>query len=259
MEKFGGVPAAVVHPGVGPGPVADTAATAAPIVHLHGGGYRLGAAAGWVGFAHRLATATGRRVVVPEYRLAPEHPFPAALRDAAAVWRAVTAGAGAGAAPVLTGDSAGGGLAVALALALRDGTVAAPLPDRLALFSPLLGLRADADSYRTNAERDQLWSRTSALEAADAYLQGLPADSTPLASPLLADPAGLPPVLLFAGTGETLLDDATAFAARAARAQVRVEAHYVPDVPHVWPVLLDGDPRSAAALSRVAAFVGRRA
>ncbi|NGN70506.1 alpha/beta hydrolase, partial [Streptomyces sp. A7024] len=178
MEKLGAIPAAVVDP---PGVVRPEALP--PIVHLHGGGYRLGTAAGWVGFAGRLAAATGRRVIVPDYRLAPEHPFPAALHDAAAVWRAVAgrradgagpggagmdgaavdgagpAGSGpggAGPAPVLTGDSAGGGLVVALALALRDGAVAAPPPARLALFSPLLDLRAEARSYRRNADRDQL-------------------------------------------------------------------------------------------------------
>ncbi|WP_189492091.1 alpha/beta hydrolase [Streptomyces antnestii] len=257
-EEFGGVAGIAVDPG---DPPADDSA-GPPIVHLHGGGYRLGGAEGWVGLAHRMARATGRRVIVPEYRLAPEHPFPAALHDAAAVWQAV-ADPAQGPPPVLSGDSAGGGLAVALALALRSAAAAespaVPGPHRLVLLSPLLDLRADAPSYRLNAERDRLWGRSAAREAAEGYLQGVPPEAEPLASPLLADPAalaGLPPVLLFAGTGEALIDDATGFARRAARAQVAVEAHFLPELPHVWPLLLPDDPRSAEAMARVADFLG---
>jgi acetyl esterase/lipase len=246
-DEFGGVTCAAVAP-----EAPASAGALPPIVHLHGGGYRLGTAVGWIGFAHRLALATGRRVIVPEYRLAPEYPFPAALHDAAEAWQAVADDESEP--PVLSGDSAGGGLAVALALVLRDAT--ARLPGRLVLFSPLLDLRAEAPSYRLNAERDRLWSQSAARAAAESYLQGIPPDAEPLASPLLADPAGLPPVLLFAGTGETLIDDATAFARRAARAQLPVEAHYVADVPHDWPTLLPDHPRSAEALAAVARFLG---
>ncbi|MGW1029118.1 alpha/beta hydrolase [Streptomyces sp. NPDC002577] len=251
-DSIGGIPCVVVEPEHGA--VGGSADGAQPpvLVHLHGGGYRLGAPVMWVAFAHRLARSTGHRVVVPDYRLAPEHPFPAALHDAAAVWQALAPEEGDG--PVLSGDSAGGGLAVALALCARSAPVSPPR--RLVLFSPWLDLTAASASFDFNAQSDALFSRESAQAAADGYLQGLAAATQPLASPQEADPTGLPPVLLFAGTGEVLLDDAAVFTRRAAGAQVPVQTHLVPDLPHVWPVVVPDDPRSAAALQAVARFVG---
>jgi acetyl esterase/lipase len=223
------------------------------LVHLHGGGYRLGSATYSAGFGARLALATSCTVVVPEYRLAPEHPFPAALHDAAEVYDVVvdrTAG------PVFVGgDSAGGGLAAALAVA----AVAAgrPAPLGLILWSPWLDLRIEAPTFTSRAETDQLFSRASALAAAGSYLQGVD-PAHPLASPLLADLAGLPPTLLFAAEDEVLLDDSVSFGSALAHAGIPVESHLVPGVQHVWPVITPDHPESAAAIAAAAAFVARR-
>ena len=221
------------------------------IVHFHGGGYRLGSAAGSTAFGTRLAAATGWSVVLPDYRLAPEHPFPAALHDAAAVYDAVVAEAGA---VIVSGDSAGGGLAVASVVAALEA--GALVPDGLVLFSPWVDLGVTGSSFTTQAATDQLFSRDAARAAAAGYLQGVDA-CHPLASPLVADLAGLPPTLLFAALDVVLLDDAVALAAALAHAGVAVEAHYVPGVQHVWPTVFPDLPESAAALAAVARFTAR--
>jgi acetyl esterase/lipase len=219
------------------------------IVHFHGGGYRLGSVAWWSPFGARLVAATGWSVVLPDYRLAPEHPFPAALHDAAAVYEAVVAQDPA--AIIVSGDSAGGGLAVATAVAALAAGVRRP--DGLALFSPWVDLGVTASSFTTRAETDQFFSAEAARGAAATYLQGVD-HRHPLASPLFADLAGLPPTLVFAAIDEVLLDDAIALASALAHAGVAAEAHFVPGVPHVWPTLLPDRPESAAALAAVARF-----
>ena len=219
------------------------------IVHFHGGGYRLGSAAVSAGFGARLAAATGWSVVLPDYRLAPEHPFPAALHDAAAVYEATV-----GEAPdavVVSGDSAGGGLALATAVAGRQAGVRPP--DGLALLSPWVDLSVSAASFTTRAATDQLFSPDAARDAAASYLQGVDARH-PLASPLFADLDGLPPTLLFAATDEVLLDDALALTTALTHAGVAVEARFVPDVQHVWPTVFPDLPESVAALAAVARF-----
>ena len=223
----------------------------ATILYLHGGGFRLGSARGWTGFASRLAVAAEARIVVADYRLSPEWPFPAALRDAAAVYQAlVDEDRG----PFFVGgDSAGGGLAASLAIACRGQ---APMPRGLILISPWLDLSLRAETWSSRGATDRFFSREAAQVAADGYLQGHAVDD-PLASPLRADLAGLPPVLLFAGEAEALLGDATAFAERAALAHVTVEAHFVAAMQHVWPVLFTDLPESRAALDAMAAFMRR--
>jgi monoterpene epsilon-lactone hydrolase len=220
------------------------------IVHFHGGGYRLGSAAAAAPFGTRLAASTGWSVLLPDYRLAPEHPFPAALHDAAAVYDSIvgeTPGA-----VVVSGDSAGGGLAAALVVAgLAAGR---RRPDGLVLFSPWVDLGVTASTFTTRAATDALFSADAATAAAAAYLQGLDAHD-PLASPLFADLTGLPPTLLFAATDEVLLDDAVAFTAALAAAGVTVQAHLVARVQHVWPTIFPDLRESAAALAAVAGFL----
>jgi acetyl esterase/lipase len=220
------------------------------IVHFHGGGYRLGSAAAWAPFGARLAASTGWSVLLPDYRLAPEHPFPAALHDAAAVYDAIvgeTPGA-----VVVSGDSAGGGLAAALVVAGR--AAGRRRPDGLVLFSPWVDLGVTAPTFTTRAATDTLFSADAATAAAAAYLQGLDSHD-PLASPLFADLTGLPPTLLFAATDEVLLDDAVAFTAALATAGVTVHAHLVAGVQHVWPTMIPDLRESAAALAAVAGFL----
>lgn len=225
----------------------------ATLIHAHGGGFRMGQPETWTGFASRLAVAVGMRVILPDYSLAPEAPFPGGLSDLADVYRAVAADSNG---PILLGgDSAGGGLATGLALAARDaGGVA---PSGLVLFSPWLDLTITAASYSTCAESDQAFSRDAAIEAAAHYLAGIAADD-PLASPLMADSVvGLPPAWICASGSEVLIDDTIAFIARLAAARIRVESVIEPDLPHVWPLISPGSSDTAETLASAARFIRR--
>lgn len=169
---------------------------AGTVVHFHGGGFRQGCPEMGGPFAAMLASRCDVEVILPAYRLAPEHPFPAALNDGMAVIRAR---AGDSDEPlILSGDSAGGGLAASLAALC--GAEGLPLAG-LVLFSPWLDLTVSSGCYATNAASDPLFSRQSASEAADQYLQGHPMND-PLASPLFAELARFPPAFISVGTGE---------------------------------------------------------
>ncbi|MBL7500148.1 alpha/beta hydrolase [Frankia sp. CNm7] len=222
------------------------------LVYFHGGGYRLGSAAQFTPFAARLAGAARARVVVVDYRLAPEHPYPAALHDAAKVYGHLLAESGTP--PVAVGDSAGGGLAASLVTACVRAGIA--VPRGLVLLSAWLDLRCAAASYRSRSATDQLFSLEAARQAAEQYLQGHAADD-PLASPLLADVATFPPSLLFASSDEVLLDDTMTMAAALAQARVPVATSVIPGVPHTWPSVAPHHPASAAALDVAARFVDR--
>jgi monoterpene epsilon-lactone hydrolase len=219
------------------------------VLYLHGGGYRLGTPRSWIAFASGLAAATASRVLIADYRLAPEDPFPAALHDAVAIYEALRHQEG----PlVVAGDSAGGGLAVALvAASLLAGHA---VPDGLVVMSPWVDLTLTSPTFETRATTDQLFPRSSAVEAAQAYLQGVDAGD-PLASPLFADLGGFPPTLVFAGGAETLLGDGLSLATRLAEAGVSVEAHFPAGMQHVWPTLFPDLPESKAALAAIVRFV----
>ena len=204
------------------------------LLYLHGGGF-----VGCSPATHRPITAAlarqGVRVFVPDYRLAPEHPFPAALDDVRAVWAALRPLVEAdGHRLVVAGDSAGGNLALALMLALRDAGQA--LPAAAALFSPATDLTGGSDSLTAHRERDAMFDGPALQQLADAYLAGGDA-SQPLASPLLADLHGLPPLLLHVGNDEVLRDDALRLAVKARAAGVTVALQVWPVVPHVWQLL----------------------
>ncbi len=219
------------------------------ILYFHGGGYRMGSPAAWANFASRLVAATGCKVVVPDYRLAPEHPFPAAIQDALAVHRALIESDGA--APMVGGDSAGGGLAAALALACK--TLGLTCPQKAILLSPWVDLTVTNPTYE-NRPADQFFPKPSAEEAADLYLQGHDPEDR-LASPLKADLADFPPTLLLASSDECLIGDALAFQSALADARVPVETHIVPGMTHVWPVIAPALPQSQAALAAIGNFV----
>ena len=199
----------------------------ARVIHFHGGGYRIGCPEMEGPYALALALACQVEVIVPQYRLAPEAPFPAGLNDALEVlW-----GTEADLPLVLSGGSAGGGLAAALALLARDeGRKMAAL----VLHSPWLDLTVSAASYAANAASDALFSAEAAREAAQLYLQGHD-PAHPAASPLLGALAGLPPVLITAGTGEVLIDDATRFHAALQAAGVPVHLEAIDGMAHVAP------------------------
>jgi len=209
----------------------DGMETANTLLYLHGGGYVIGSRHSHRHLAAALGQAAGAEVVVPDYRLAPEHPFPAAIDDATAVYRALLDQGHDPSNLAIAGDSAGGGLTLATLLALRDADL--PLPASAACLSPWTDLAATGDSITSRAERDPLVDAANLKDWAALYLDGKPAD-TPLASPLYADLAGLPPILIHVGDDEILLDDALGLhkAARAADTQATVEVWT--DMIHVW-------------------------
>lgn len=216
------------------------------LLYFHGGGYRMGSPSAWLGYARRLADVAGLCIVLPFYRLAPEHPFPAALHDAVAVYRALRADG-----PVLAGgDSAGGGLAAALCIAAA--CAGEPVAGAV-LISPMLDMTARDRTYDDNAARDALFSRAAVRDAAALYLQGHVADD-PLVSPLCADPAMFPPMLLLVGGAEVLLGEALAFARSLALADRPVTLHVAGGMGHVWPMMAPATPEAAAAFDAITAW-----
>lgn len=225
--------------------VCEGETAAATILYFHGGGYRMGSAAAYANFGTRLAAVTGCRVVVAEYRLAPEHPFPAGLSDAFAAYDALVAAAGEP--PIVGGDSAGGGMAAAVALA------AEPKPRKAVLLSPWIDLTVTNSAF-TSRTNDLFFPKESAAEAARQYLQGHdPQD--PLASPLNGDLSQYPPTLILASADECLIGDALAFQSTLADASCPVETHIVPAMTHVWPVIGPALPESRAAMKVIGNFV----
>ena len=221
------------------------------LLYLHGGGY-FGCSAA----THRPITAgfalQGFRVYAPDYRLAPENKFPAAVEDAVAVYRALLSDGHVAQSIVVAGESAGGGLALSLMLALRAGAV--PLPASAALFSPWTDLAATGDSVRTNANRCAMFSGTDVAPTARYYL-GDTDPRNPLASPLYADLSGLPPLLIHVGADEVLRDDSTRLAERARAAGVPVELKIWPVVPHAWQVAPHLIPEGRQSLQEAAKFL----
>lgn len=232
--------------------VVEAPGARATMIYAHGGGFRMGEPGTWAGLASRLASAAHLRVVVPDYRLAPEHPFPAGLQDLVGVYRGIAASGGV--APLLGGDSAGGGLAASLALLARDAGLHAAA---LVLLSPWLDLRVSAASYGACAATDPIFSAEAARNAAEQYLAGGEA-TEPLASPLLAPSlASLPPLWIGVSSSEVLRDDALEFAGRVARESGRVELSALPNLPHVWPILTPEAAETEQAIADIVRFVSR--
>ena len=239
---LGGVPCVRLEPP----DVGDTV-----LVYLHGGGYRGGSGRSHAELAARVGRAAGAAVVLPEYRLAPENAFPAALDDALAACRALAGEKGNGASDlVIAGDSAGGGLAVATCVALRD--TGEPLPRAMALLSPWLDLTCSSPSWDERFQGDPVLDH-SLRAAAEQYLAGAdPRD--PLCSPLFADLSGLPPTLVMVGTHEILYDDAVSFAEAAAAAGVTVELEIGQELIHVWQMFAM-TPEAVASTARIGRFL----
>ena len=225
------------------------------ILYLHGGGYVIGSPRSHRHLAAAIGTSARTRVLLLDYRLAPEHPFPAAVDDAVAAYRWLLDRNIAPARIVIAGDSAGGGLAVATLLALRDANV--PLPAAGVCISPWVDLTCSCGSYATRADVDPIVKRPGIDMMAAAYLGGQDA-KTPLASPLFADLRGLPPLLIHVGDDEVLLDDSVQLAQQARKAGVDATLDVWPKMVHVWhwffPMLDEGH----AAIDRIGAFVQAR-
>ncbi len=240
----GGVPA---HWLTAPGAAAGQA-----LLYLHGGGYQIGSLASHAELAARLGRASGLRVLLPGYRLAPEHPFPAAVEDALAVWRWLRTAQGVSARDLaVAGDSAGGGLAVAMMAALRDS--GEDLPAAAVLMSPWTDLSCSGASITERDGEDPLFTPDLLRELAAVYLAGA-SSRTPLASPLFARLDGLPPLLIQVGTAELLLSDSEELAKAAAAAGVEVTLQAGEGLPHVYPGMV-GTPEAAEATRQAGRFL----
>jgi monoterpene epsilon-lactone hydrolase len=242
--EIGGVSCIVCRP--------DGVGDDAPVlVYLHGGGFRMASALAYRSFGSHIAKAMDGRVVLVDYRLAPENPFPAALDDTEAVYRGLL---DQGVRPeqiAVAGDSAGGGLTASLAIrTLANG----PTPAALICSSPVSDLTASGASYETNAASDTLWSKSSAEEVAELYLAGHD-PSDPEASPLFGSWQGAPPLLIQVGSIETLLDDSRRLAEVAGSSDVDVTVHVYDDMPHVWQMSYPAFPEAVEAVTEIAHFV----
>lgn len=201
------------------------------LLYLHGGAYTAGSPRSHRPLAARLAEAARTRAIVADYRLAPEHRFPAAVDDAEAVYRALLEEGAAPASLVVAGDSAGGGLTMALALRLKSQNL--PQPAGFFVISPWVDLSQSGASYRTKADTDPMISKAGLDASARDYLGGLEA-SDPLASPVLGDFDGVAPVLIQTGSEEALLSDSITLADVLAHARVDVRLEVWPEMIHVF-------------------------
>jgi acetyl esterase/lipase len=223
------------------------------LLYLHGGGYCIGSIATHRALASRLSVASGLPVLLPGYRLAPEHPFPAGLDDALAAYGWLVDRGFAPDRLAVAGDSAGGGLTLATLLRLRDGS-GVDLPSAAALLSPWADLTLSGASMSDNATTDPMVTEAD-LDDYAAWYAGDADRAGPLLSPAFADLAGLPPLLIQVGEPETLLDDAKATAATAEAAGVDVTLDVWPEVFHVWQASAGMTPEGDRAVAEIGAFL----
>ena len=227
--------------------------TDAVLLYLHGGGYVIGSRRSHRHLAEAIARAAGIACLLPDYRLAPEHPFPAAVDDALAAYRwLVEERKIAPGLIAVGGDSAGGGLTAATLVAIREARL--PRPGAGVCISPWTDLTCSAPSYETKAATDPLVALPGITVMARNYL-GATDPRTPLASPLFADLRGLPPLLIHVGSEEVLLDDATRLAERARAAGVPVTFEVWEQMIHVWHWFLPWLPEAQAAVDKIGGFL----
>jgi monoterpene epsilon-lactone hydrolase len=249
-----GVPAEWVKP---------TAHEDGVILYLHGGAYVAGSPRTHRNLTTRLAEATKRWVLAIDYRMAPEHPHPAAVDDAVAAYRFLLAppqrngganGAQSSSQIAIVGDSAGGGLTVGLLVALKDAGL--PMPACAVPISPWTDLEGTGTSWTTRQDADPLIDANDLRKKGAMYLGG--ADPhTPTAAPIYADLSGLPPMLVLVGGAEVLLDDALVLVDRARTAGVDVTLDLQDEMIHVWPLFAGLAPECDAAVERIAEFVDK--
>lgn len=242
----GGVPAEWLS---APGTTGD-----AVIVYFHGGGYVMGSLSTHRRYLGELARAAGARVLSVDYRLAPEHPFPAAIHDATAVVRWLVAQGSQPDKLVLAGDSAGGGLALATSLALRD--LGDPNPAAAVLISPWTDMEGTGESVQSRADLDPMVAFAGLDQMAGWYI-GDGDRRHPLASQIHADLSGLAPLLIMVGDWEVLLDDSVRVAERARAAGVDVTLEVWPEMFHVFPAFCGFLPEGDQGLASIGAFVRR--
>jgi acetyl esterase/lipase len=222
------------------------------LLYLHGGGYAMGSPTTHRSLAAHIAVACAMPVLLVDYRLAPEQPFPAALQDVTAAYRWLLERGHSPRQVAIGGDSAGGGLALATATALRDA--ADPLPAAIVCLSPWCDLALSGDSVTTRAGADPLLSRETCLAWA-AWYAGPHDPASPFISPLNADLRGLPPLLIQVGDREILLSDSIRLAERATRAGVQATLEVWDGLWHVWHFFAGLVPEAQKATDRIGAFV----
>ncbi len=245
--ELGGVPTAeVTIAGVEPRHV---------VLYFHGGVYVLGDAFQAAGLAAAVARRTNAKVISVDYRLAPEHPYPAAVDDALAAYKALLEGGTAPSDIAFAGESAGGGLAIATLVNARDHGL--PLPAAALVMSPYADLTLAGTTLETKRKADPLLSREALQFRIPDYTVGQDA-ALGLISPIFADLSGLPPLIIQAGTHEVLLDDAIRLAQQAATADVEVTLDITPGVPHVFQAYFPILDEAAAALDRAGQFLSAR-
>jgi len=225
------------------------------ILYFHGGGFRIGSVASHRDLIAQIALASGCRVLAINYRLAPEHRFPAALDDALAAYDWMLDLGLKSDNVAFAGDSAGGNLALAAMLALRERRL--PLPVSGVLMSPWTDLAATGASYVTRAEADPIHQRPMILALAKNYLGGQGDPCDPLVSPLYGDLRGLPPLLIQVGDRETVLDDAVVFADKARAASVAVDLQVWDGMIHVFQMFGAELPEAHRAIADTARFLDR--
>lgn len=225
------------------------------VLYVHGGGYVMGSAGSHRDMTGRLSKAAGARVLSLNYRLAPEHPFPAPVDDAVAAYRWLLAQGISPGNIAVAGDSAGGGLAIATLLSLRDA--GEPLPAAGIGISPWVDMEGTGESMTTRAAVDPVVQKEGLLGMAKLYL-GDADPKSPLAAPLHADLGGLPPLLLQVGDAETLLDDSTRLAEKARAAGVDVTLKVWDEMPHVWHLFAPILPEGRQAIDEIGSFFQAR-
>jgi monoterpene epsilon-lactone hydrolase len=222
------------------------------VLYFHGGVYVLGDAFQAVGLASQIGRRTRATVISVDYRLAPEHPYPAAVDDALAAYQALLRTGTAPSDIAFAGESAGGGLAIATLINARDHGI--PRPAAAFVMSPYADLTLAGTTMETKREADPLLSREALARRVPDYASGQDA-ALGLISPIFADLTGLPPLVIQAGTHEVLLDDAVRLARQAATADVEVTLDITPGVPHVFQAYYPILDEAAAALDRAGRFL----
>jgi len=225
------------------------------LLYLHGGAFVIGSPRGYRGLAAELGRAAGLPAYALDYRLAPEHPFPAAVDDAVAAFHALLAENIAADRIIIAGDSAGGGLALSTMVRLRDE--GAPLPSAAVLISPWADLALEGTTIRSKAAADPSLTEEGLRAMASLYLAQSDAKH-PLASPIHADLSGLPPMLVQVGSAEILLDDALRIAGKAGAADTHVQLEIWPEAPHVWHAFAFMLPEGRQALATAGNFMRGR-
>jgi acetyl esterase/lipase len=222
------------------------------ILYLHGGGYNAGSITSHLPLTSNIALTSKTRVLAIDYRLAPEHPFPAAVEDAVAAYRWLLKESVPASQIVVAGDSAGGGLTLSLLLTLREKGL--PQPAAAVCLSPWTDLTCSGESWATNAKIDFMLKRIPVVKSAEIYYREAN-PRAPLVSPLYGDPAGLPPLLIQVGSEEVLLSDSTLFAEKARLAGVDVTLENWKGMQHVWQYAASMLPEARQAVARIGEFV----